>query len=48
MKESGSLVIPEALIDDTARFMCVVENPAGVQTREISLTVYRKYKNSYL
>ena len=40
LKESGSLFIDKADVTDTARFLCVVENPAGVVTREITLTVH--------
>lgn len=40
MKETGSLVIPRASVKDTARYLCVAENPAGVVTQEISLTVH--------
>ena len=42
LKESGSLLIDKADVTDTARFLCVVENPAGVVTREITLTVHGK------
>ena len=40
LKESGSLFVDSADVTDTARFLCVVENPAGVVTREITLTVH--------
>ena len=40
LKETGSLFIDKADVTDTARFLCVVENPAGVVTREITLTVH--------
>ena len=40
LKERGSLFIDKADVTDTARFLCVVENPAGVVTREITLTVH--------
>ncbi len=42
VKETGSLFIDRADVSDTARFLCVVENPAGVVTREITLTVHGK------
>ena len=40
LKETGSLFIDKADVTDTARFLCVVENPAGVVTREITLTIH--------
>ena len=42
MKESGSLMVPDAQIADSARYLCVVENPAGVVTKEINLIVHGK------
>ena len=46
LEESGSLFIDKADVSDTARFLCVVENPAGVVTREITLTVHGKLWSS--
>ena len=40
IEDTGSLVIPVADADDSARYMCVAENPAGVVSQEISLTIY--------
>ena len=40
--DSGSLVVPAAEADDSARYLCVAENPAGVITQELSLIVYGK------
>ena len=39
LSEKGSLLILEAYVEDSGRFLCVVENPAGVVTREMSLQV---------
>jgi len=38
--DTGSLVIPAADSGDSARYLCVAENVAGVLTQEIRLTVY--------
>ena len=40
MEDTGSLVIPAAGADDSARYLCVAENPAGVLAQEISLIIY--------
>jgi hypothetical protein len=40
MEETGSLVIPEVDVEDSARFLCIAENPAGVISQEIQLIVY--------
>ena len=39
-EDSGSLVIPAAEADDSARYLCIAENPAGVLTQEINLLIY--------
>jgi len=39
-EESGSLIIPASEADDSARYLCVAENPAGVVTQELSLIIY--------
>ena len=38
--DSGSLVIRAADAGDSARYLCVAENVAGVATQEITLTVH--------
>ena len=38
--DSGSLIIPVADADDSARYLCVAENPAGVLSQEITLTIH--------
>jgi hemicentin len=40
MKGLGSLVIPKVDIRDTARYLCIAENAAGVVTQEINLIVH--------
>jgi hypothetical protein len=42
MHETGSLIIPEVEEEDEARYMCIVNNPAGMVTREIGLVVQSK------
>ena len=42
MKESGSLYIEKAVLDDTAHYTCMAQNPAGVATREINFIVHGK------
>ena len=48
MEETGSLVIPSADVDDTARFWCIAENPAGVVTQEINLIVYGRCTSRWI
>jgi len=40
MKDTGSLVIPAADTDDSARYLCVAENDAGLITQHVNLVVY--------
>lgn len=40
MRDTGSLIIPKADIGDTARYLCIAENPAGLVTQEITLIVH--------
>jgi len=40
MKDTGSLIIPKVDVQDTARYLCIAENAAGVVTQEINLVVY--------
>ena len=40
MQETGSLVIPVVDVQDTARYLCIAENAAGVVTQENNLIVY--------
>ena len=40
LTESGSLFIEEAELDDTAKYTCQAENPAGMASTEINLIVH--------
>jgi Immunoglobulin I-set domain len=40
VQDTGSLIIPKVDVQDTARFLCLAENAAGVVTQEINLVVY--------
>ena len=40
---TGSLRIPHARISDSGRYVCIVSNDAGIETRDFSLTVQGEY-----
>ncbi|CAH1786157.1 unnamed protein product, partial [Owenia fusiformis] len=40
IKGTGSLLMPKVKVQDTGRYMCIAENPAGFVTRDFSLTVH--------
>ena len=40
MKDTGALIIPRVETEDAGRYLCVAENPAGVVSQEITLTVH--------
>lgn len=40
VNDNGSLVIPNVSINDSARFLCIAENSAGIEAQEIQLTVH--------
>ena len=40
LQEIGNLFIESAAVTDTAHYLCLAENPAGVVTREIALVVH--------
>jgi len=43
--DRGSLVIPAVDAGDSARYLCVAENVAGVISQEIGLTVYGQQRS---
>ena len=43
LEDNGNLHIPNVQINDAGAFACVVENAAGVVTKEFSLTVHGEY-----
>jgi len=40
IEDSGALVIPVADASDSARYLCVAENSAGIVSQEVNLIVY--------
>lgn len=47
LQESGSLYIPQAKVPDTAKYLCVAENPAGFVTKELTLIVRGEWFHIY-